>query len=266
MVLAPVLAFAGALRLGPFTRFGLGLGVGRALRRAHRCRAVGAARRGDGHARARSGVLLGRPRATGSILAAAVLALLVLDPWLVYAIGFQLSVAATAGMVALASPLGERFRRFCRRPSPSLPEPRSPRSSASRRCCSSISTRCRASPSSRTSWRSLRSHPHCSSGSSRRRSGSSRSPWATSSPRSRCIPMRYLELWRDRLAKAPIAWITSGGGPFVLIIGGVRLRRVRGLGAAVGVATAAPAMVVVAIALRRWSSGQRRSASGRRRR
>src|SRR4029077_20929308 len=40
-------------------------------------------------------------------LAVAVLFLLVLDPWLVYAIGFQLSVAATAGMVARAPPLSE---------------------------------------------------------------------------------------------------------------------------------------------------------------
>ena len=58
------------------------------------------------------GVLIGRPRATGSILAAAVLGLLILDPWLVWSIGFQLSVTATAGMVALASPIGEWLRRF----------------------------------------------------------------------------------------------------------------------------------------------------------
>ena len=58
------------------------------------------------------GVLIGRPAATGSILAAAVLVLVILDPWLVWSIGFQLSVAATAGMVALASPIGERLRRF----------------------------------------------------------------------------------------------------------------------------------------------------------
>jgi ComEC/Rec2-related protein len=56
------------------------------------------------------GVLAGRPRSTGSILAAAVLFLLILDPWLVWAIGFQLSVAATAGMVVLATPLAERLR------------------------------------------------------------------------------------------------------------------------------------------------------------
>ena len=54
----------------------------------------------------------GRPRTTASILSAAVLGLLVLDPWLVRSVGFQPSVTATAGMAALASPLAERFGRF----------------------------------------------------------------------------------------------------------------------------------------------------------
>ena len=31
--------------------------------------------------------------------------------------------------------------------------------------------------------------------------------------------MRYLELVADRLAKAPVGHITSGGGPVVLIVG-----------------------------------------------
>jgi len=51
------------------------------------------------------GVLLGRPRSAASILAGTVLILLVVDPALVWSIGFQLSVEATAGMVALASPI-----------------------------------------------------------------------------------------------------------------------------------------------------------------
>ena len=49
------------------------------------------------------GVLIGRPRSTASILSGAVLVLLVLDPWLVWAVGFQLSVAATAGILAVRS-------------------------------------------------------------------------------------------------------------------------------------------------------------------
>ena len=52
------------------------------------------------------------PLAPGEGLTLAVLGLLVLDPWLVRSVGFQLSVTATAGMVALASPLAERFGRF----------------------------------------------------------------------------------------------------------------------------------------------------------
>src|SRR5204863_6791721 len=62
------------------------------------------------------GVLLGKPRATGVVLAGAVLVLVVLDPWLVYAIGFQLSVAATAGMVSLATPVAERLGRLVPKP------------------------------------------------------------------------------------------------------------------------------------------------------
>src|SRR5204863_7474413 len=61
------------------------------------------------------GALLGRPRSTATILGAAVLVLLVWDPTLVQSLGFQLSVAATAGMVALASPFAARLR-FLPRP------------------------------------------------------------------------------------------------------------------------------------------------------
>jgi len=35
------------------------------------------------------------------------------------------------------------------------------------------------------------------------------------------VPMRYLRFVASLLAKAPVAWITTGGGPFVLVIGGV---------------------------------------------
>jgi competence protein ComEC len=55
------------------------------------------------------GVLSGRPRSTASILGAAILILLVADPSLVSDIGFQLSVGATAGIVALASPIAARL-------------------------------------------------------------------------------------------------------------------------------------------------------------
>jgi competence protein ComEC len=55
------------------------------------------------------GVLAGRPRSTGALLGGAVLLLLVADPGLARLLGFQLSVAATAGIAALASPLASRL-------------------------------------------------------------------------------------------------------------------------------------------------------------
>jgi competence protein ComEC len=55
------------------------------------------------------GTLLGRPRRAPAIMGASILGLLVWDPSLVHALGFQLSVAATAGIVAFAGPLAERI-------------------------------------------------------------------------------------------------------------------------------------------------------------
>jgi competence protein ComEC len=55
------------------------------------------------------GVLTGRPRSTAAVLGAAALLLLVADPGLARSLGFQLSVAATAGIAALASPLALRL-------------------------------------------------------------------------------------------------------------------------------------------------------------
>jgi competence protein ComEC len=56
------------------------------------------------------GAWAGRPRDTGTLLATAVLALLVADPGLAASLGFQLSVAATVGLASLASPLAARLR------------------------------------------------------------------------------------------------------------------------------------------------------------
>jgi len=60
------------------------------------------------------GVFAGRPRATSTLLGAAVLALLVVDPGLARSLGFQLSVAATAGLAAVASPIAARLRALPR--------------------------------------------------------------------------------------------------------------------------------------------------------
>lgn len=54
---------------------------------------------------------LGRPGGVRA-LAWAVLALLVVDPWLARAAGFVLSVSATAGIIVLAPPLAGRFGRW----------------------------------------------------------------------------------------------------------------------------------------------------------
>jgi competence protein ComEC len=111
MVLAPIVGLASLLRLTRWPRFGLA--VGTVVFFVVMTGAEPSVMRAGVMATiALVGVLIGRPRATGSVLAAAVLVLLVLDPWLVWSTGFQLSVTATAGMVAMASPLGERFRRF----------------------------------------------------------------------------------------------------------------------------------------------------------
>jgi competence protein ComEC len=107
MVLAPVLALGSLLRFSRWPRFLLGLGTVSffvVLTGAE----PSVLRAGVMVGLTLVGVLLGRPRSAGAVLAAAVFGLLVLDPALVWSVGFQLSVAATAGMVALATPIADR--------------------------------------------------------------------------------------------------------------------------------------------------------------
>ncbi len=56
-----------------------------------------------------AGLLVGRPRAGLRALSWAVIALLVLDPWLATQPGFVLSVSATAGIIVAAQPLARRL-------------------------------------------------------------------------------------------------------------------------------------------------------------
>jgi len=56
-----------------------------------------------------SGVAAGRPSQAVPALAASVVGLLVVDPWLARSYGFALSAAATAGLVLLAAPLAARL-------------------------------------------------------------------------------------------------------------------------------------------------------------
>lgn len=56
-----------------------------------------------------AGLVAGRPARAVPALAAAVITLLVVDPWLALDVGFALSVAATAGIALLAGPLAARW-------------------------------------------------------------------------------------------------------------------------------------------------------------
>src|SRR5947207_12544420 len=114
MVLAPVLGLAILMRLSPLGRFLLGgtaVGFFVVLTGGE----PSVLRAGVMATLALAGVLLGRPRSTGVVLSGAVLILLFVDPLLVRSVGFQLSVAATAGIVALASPISAKLR-FLSRP------------------------------------------------------------------------------------------------------------------------------------------------------
>ena len=115
MVLVPVLTATALLRLSRWPKFAVGFGAV-AFFTVLTGAEPSVLRAGVMACLALVGVLIGRPRTTASILAAAVLGLLVLDPWLAWSVGFQLSVTATAGMVALASTLADRAGRFLPRP------------------------------------------------------------------------------------------------------------------------------------------------------
>ena len=219
MVLAPILGLASLLRLTRWPRFGLGAGTV-----AFFVVMTGAEpsvmRAGVMATIALVGVLIGRPRATGSILAAAVLVLAIWDPWLVWSIGFQLSVTATAGMVALASPIGERLRRF-------VPAP------VALAAGTTLAAQLGVTPlllfhfhevPGVTIIANLMAFPAVSPalllGLVAAALGLVSVTAGHLIAALALIPMRYLEWVADRLAKAPVGHVTSGGGPAVLIIGG----------------------------------------------
>ena len=108
MVLAPVLALLSLLRAPPSVRFIIGVatvvffviltGAEPSVLRAGVMAGI-----------ALTGVLLGRARSTAGVLAASVVVLLLLDPFLAGSLGFQLSVSATAGLAAMAGPLAAKL-------------------------------------------------------------------------------------------------------------------------------------------------------------
>jgi competence protein ComEC len=218
MVLAPVLAASALLRLSRWPRFAIGFGAV-----AFFTILTGAEpsvlRAGVMACIALVGVLAGRPRTTASILSAAVLGLLVLDPWLVWSVGFQLSVTATAGMVALASHLAERFGRV-------LPTPVAAAAGAT------ISAQLGVTPILLYHFHevplvtlpaNLAAFPLVAPslllGAVAAGTGLAWFPLGKVVAAIAVLPMRWLELVADHLGKAPVGYLTAEGGPFVLVGG-----------------------------------------------
>ncbi|HUF60224.1 MAG TPA: ComEC/Rec2 family competence protein [Actinomycetota bacterium] len=218
MVLAPVLAAAALLRLSRWPKFVVGFGAV-----AFFTILTGAEpsvlRAGVMASIALVGVLAGRPRTTASILSAAVLGLLVLDPWLVWSVGFQLSVTATAGMVALASPLAERFGRL-------VPSPVATSAGAT------ISAQLGVTPILLYHFHevplvtlpaNLAAFPLVAPslllGAVAAGTGLAWFPLGKVVGALALLPMRWLELVADHLGKAPVGYLTSEGGPLVLVGG-----------------------------------------------
>jgi competence protein ComEC len=108
MFLAPVLGVAGLVAAGRRARFLIGIvavGFFVVLTGAEPSVLRAAAMSGL----TLFGIFLGRPRSPPAIMGGAILLLLARDPTLVHAVGFQLSVAATVGMALLAQPLASRL-------------------------------------------------------------------------------------------------------------------------------------------------------------
>jgi competence protein ComEC len=218
MVLAPMLALAVLLRLTRWPRFGLGVttvvffvvltGAEPSVMRA-----------GVMATLTLIGVLLGRPRSTGAVLSAAVLGLLILDPRLVWSIGFQLSVAATVGMAVLAQPLSERIGRHV------------PKSFALA-SGTTLSAQLGVTPlllfhfhqvPGVTIATNLLAFPAVAPalllGLGAGAIGIASPTLARPVAALASVPLHYLEWVADKLAKAPVGHVASGGGPFVLIVG-----------------------------------------------
>jgi competence protein ComEC len=166
------------------------------------------------------GVLMGRPRSTGVVLSGAVLALLVADPWLAWSVGFQLSTAATAGLVTMASPLGDRLGRI-------LPRP------VALAAGTTLAAQLGVTPLLLAHFGDVplvtlvanvlaapSISPSLLLGLVAAGAGLLWDPLGGALGLLAQIPMRYLELVANVLGRAPIAHVTSRGGPWVLIPGG----------------------------------------------
>jgi competence protein ComEC len=218
MVLAPVLAAAALLRFSAWPKFAVGFGAVvffTILTGAE----PSVLRAGVMAGIALVGVLAGRPRTTASILSAAVLCLLVLDPWLVWSVGFQLSVTATAGMVALASPFARRFGHF-------LPSPVAAAAGATASAQLGVTpillyhfheVPLVTLPANLAAFPLVA--PSLLLGAVAAGTGLAWFPLGKIVAAVAVLPMRWLELVADHLGKAPVGYLTSEGGPLVLFGG-----------------------------------------------
>jgi competence protein ComEC len=218
MVLAPMLVLASLLRLARVGGFALGLGT--VLLFVVLTGAEPSVLRAGAMATlSLLGVLLGRPRGTGVVLAGAVFALLVLDPWLVHAIGFQLSVGATAGMVVLATPIAERLGRFAPRP---VALAAGTTTAAQLGVTPLLLFHFHEVPLV-TIAANLAAFPAVSPtlllGIAAASIGLVWLPAGRVVAFAAIVPMRYLEGIADFLGKAPVPHVTSEGGPWILVGG-----------------------------------------------
>jgi competence protein ComEC len=218
MVLAPVLAATALLRLPRWPKFAVGFGAV-AFFTVLTGAEPSVLRAGVMACLALVGVLMGRPRTTASILAGAVFALLVIDPWLAWSVGFQLSVTATAGMVALASALADRLGRFL---------PRSVATAAG----ATLSAQLGVTPVLLfyfgevplvTLPANLAAFPLVSPslllGAVAAGAGLVWLPLGSALATVALVPMRVLEFVADHLGKAPVGYLTADGGAVVLFVG-----------------------------------------------
>lgn len=217
MVLAPVLGLAMLMRVGAGTRFAIGLGtvvffvlltgVEPSVLRA-----------GTMAGFALAGVLLGRPGSSLPLLGVSVLILLLLDPSLAWSVGFQLSVAATAGLVTMAGPLSERLRF--------MPRPLAMALGAS------MAAQIAVTPLLLSQFRvvplvtlvaNLLALPAVAPGLLIGLAAAGAS--LVAAPLGSLLAgvsgpfVRYLEVVADRLASLPVPSLTSGGGPAILGVG-----------------------------------------------
>ncbi|HEY1330592.1 MAG TPA: DNA internalization-related competence protein ComEC/Rec2 [Actinomycetota bacterium] len=217
MFLAPILALAQLCRLGRAGRFVVGLGAIAFF--ALLTRAEPSVLRASAMAGlVLVGVFLGRPRSPPAIMGAAILILLAMDPTLVYAVGFQLSVAATAGIALLGAPLAERLRW--------MPRP------IALAAATTLAAQAGVTPlllhyfgavPTITIVANVLAFPAVGPG---MLLGLLAAAAGIASPaigmlaaRVASVPLSYLEALAARLAHAPVATITGGGGAVALAIG-----------------------------------------------